>query len=286
MAFTDLVNLLIEQHDADWMRAAYLRAAELGTPDAPSALVQLGGMLADQGDADGARAAWQQAIDAGCEDPDYVRELMDPAEPEPEPETPPYPPHLPPEFNPANMIRAGISALEHGLPPLPAVLTYDMAIPMACWEAGHCAVVLVLSFARHGHDQPEPMALKVIYSRGEDGRWVPPTLVTGISFRHDPVRSRERKRDTDDSPVLYGSSSQAREVTPGHPAAIAAGTAAPEVKYLAVIKDGREDRRTLESHFGAWVVCTEQPGPFEVVGLDADGTVLASLPHPFQRPRW
>ena len=106
--------------------------------------------------------------------------------------------------------------------------------------------------------------------------------VTLLGQHHDPVRSRESTRDPDGSPVLYGGFSQAREVTPGNPASIATGSAAPEVKYLAVIKDGREDRRPLESHFGAWVVCTEQPGPFEVAGLDANGTVLASLPHPFQ----
>ena len=35
------MNLLIEQHDADGVRAAYVRAAALGTPDAPYALVQL-----------------------------------------------------------------------------------------------------------------------------------------------------------------------------------------------------------------------------------------------------
>ncbi len=42
------------------------------------------------------------------------------------------------------MIRTGIDVLEHGLPPLPEVLTHEMAIPMACWIAGQCAVVLVL----------------------------------------------------------------------------------------------------------------------------------------------
>jgi hypothetical protein len=86
-------------------------------------------------------------------------------------------------------------------------------------------------------------------------------------------------------PIVYGGSSQAGEVRPGHPAFIATGRAAPEVKYLAVIKDGHEDRRPLESHFGAWVVCTGQPGSFDVAGLDANGIVLASLPHPFRPTR-
>ena len=287
VAFTSMVNLLNQQEDAGGLRAAYLNGAALGNPDAPYALVQLGHLLINQDDADGAHAAWQQAIDAGHEDPGYLRELMAPAPgPEPQPTARAYPPGLPPEFNPANMIRAGITVLEHGLPPLPEVLTYEMAIPAACWKAGQCAVVLILSFARHGGDQPVPTAMQVVYSRGEDGRWVPPAHVSGSSFHRDPVRSRESTQDPDGSPMAYGGSSQAREATPGRPAFIATGSAAPEVKYLAVIKDGHEDRRPLESHFGAWVVCTEQPGPFEVAGLDANGTVLASLPHPFQPPRW
>jgi hypothetical protein len=286
-AFVSLVNLLKQQEDADGLRAAYQNGAALDNADAPYALAQLGHLLDAQGDVGGAHAAWQQAIDAGCEDPGYLRELMSPAtEPEPQPAARAYPPGLPPEFNPVNMIRTGMDVLEHGLPPLPEVLTYDMAVPAACWKAEQCAVVLVLGFARHGHDEPTPMVMQVVYSRGEDGRWVPPTHVSGSGFSHDPVRSPQSARDLDGSPMVYGGSSQAREVTPGRPAFIAVGRAAPQVKYLAVIKDGHEDRRPLESHFGAWVVCTEQPGPFELVGLDAKGTVLAVLPHPFQPPRW
>ena len=161
-----------------------------------------------------------------------------------------------------------------------------MAIPVAYWIAEQCAVVLVLRFSRHGHDEARPIAMQVTYSRGADGRWEPPTHIHGSGFSHDPVRSPGSTRDMDGRPMVYGSSSQAGEVTPGHPAFIATGRAAPEVKYLAVIKDGHEDRRPLESHFGAWVVCTEQPGSFDVTGLDATGTVLASLPHPFRPTSW
>jgi hypothetical protein len=32
------------------------------------------------------------------------------------------------------------------------------------------------------------------------------------------------------------------------------GHASPAVKYIALVQDGREDLRPLESHFGAWVV--------------------------------
>ena len=70
--------------------------------------------------------------------------------------------------------------------------------------------------------------------------------------------------------MVYGGSSQAREVAAGRPAFIATGRAAPEVKYLAVIKDGYEDRRPLESHFGAWVSAPSSRVPW-VAGLDANG---------------
>jgi hypothetical protein len=92
-------------------------------------------------------------------------------------------------------------------------------------------------------------------------------------------------RDLGGRLMVYGGSSRTGVVTPGHPASIATGRAAPQVKYLAVVKEGHEDRRPLESHFGAWVVCLERPGPFVVAGLDAAGTVLASLPHRFRLTR-
>jgi tetratricopeptide (TPR) repeat protein len=281
-ALTSLVNLLSQQEDADGLRAAYLNGVALDNPDAPYALAQLGQLLMDQGDVDGAYAAWHQAIDAGCEDPGYLRELMSPA-PEPEPEADVYPPGLPPAFSPGNMIRTGISVLEHGLLPLPDVLRPEMAIPVAYWKAEQCAVVLVMTFPRHGRNEPAPMAMRVIYSRGDDDRWEPPTHIFGFSFSHDPIGSPESVRDMDGRPMVYGGGSQAGKVTPGRPASIATGRAAPVVKYLAVIKDGHEDRRPLESHFGAWVVCTEQPGSFEVAGLDASGAVLARFPHPLLR---
>ena len=129
------------------------------------------------------------------------------------------------------------------------------------------------------------MAMQVRYSRGADGRWKPPAHVLGGSYSYDPIHSPGNTRDMDGRLMVCGSSSQAGEVTAGHPAVIATGRAVPEVKYLAVIKDGHEDRRPLESHFGAWVVCTEQPGAFEVTGLDANGAVLASIPYSPQPPR-
>jgi len=280
-AFIDLVNALESQGDVDGLRDAYTTGTQLGNPEALYALLQLGQLLESQDDLDGAHAAWRQAIEAGCEDPGYWRERMAPAAAEP-PEAAPYPPGLPPEFNPRNLVQASLDVLEHGLPPLPDILTYEMAIPVAYWKGGQCAVVLVLRFG-YLTGEPTPVIMLVIYSRTADGAWKMPTHVAGTGFSHDPVADPGGQRDLDGRPMGCGGGSWAAETTPGYPASIVTGRAVPEVRYLAVVKDGHEDRRPLETHFGAWVVCTEQPGPFDVVGLSEDGDVLARLPQSFPR---
>jgi len=77
--------------------------------------------------------------------------------------------------------------------------------------------------------------------------------------------------------MVRGGTSEAAEVTPGRPAFTAAGRAAPEVRSLVLIQDGREDRRLLESHFGAWVICTDRPPPLDLAGIDRNGNVVARL---------
>lgn len=274
--FTHLVNLLCEHDDIEGLRAAYRNAAARGNPAALYALDVLGQQLDARGDTEGAHAAWQQAIDAGYEGAGDLRERMSPAEPEEEPAQEVYPSSLLTRFDPRNVLRSGIDVLEHGLPALPETLAYQMAIPVAHWTAGQCAVVLVLRFSKHGHEKPYPVAMQVTYSRGAAG-WEPHSHAAGTGFSHDPVATPGDKRDLGGRAMVASGASEADQVTPGHPAFIATGRAAPAVKYLAVTQDGREDRRRLDSHFGAWVVCTEQPGPFEVAGIDENGTVLAGL---------
>jgi tetratricopeptide (TPR) repeat protein len=284
-AFTNLVNLLRDNHDIDGLRAAYPMAAARHNPDAPYALDVLGQELDHLGDTGGAHAAWQQAIDAGYEFADELRDRISPPDPEDEPVAEAYPDDLPPQFDPANMIHAGLDVLDHGLPGLPGTLSYKMAIPVACWKAERCAVVLVLRFFRHGRETPASIVMRVVYARTGDG-WTPHRRVFGSGFSHDPIARPDDRREMDGRPMVGGGTSQASQVTPGHPAFVATGRAAPEVKYLAVTQNGHEDRRPLRSHFGAWVVCTEQPGEFEVAGLDQDGTVLATLRYPSRLSRW
>jgi SRSO17 transposase len=33
----------------------------------------------------------------------------------------------------------------------------------------------------------------------------------------------------------------------------------------------------LDSHFGAWVICTEHASSFQVIAFDQDGTILVTL---------
>jgi hypothetical protein len=55
-------------------------------------------------------------------------------------------PELPPDLDPRHTRRTGARVIEHGLPGLPEVLTYQMSIPVAYWRAPSCAVVLFLRF--------------------------------------------------------------------------------------------------------------------------------------------
>jgi tetratricopeptide (TPR) repeat protein len=277
-AFVSLVNMLDSQEDVEGLRAAYVTGAALGNPEALYALTQLGQRLEAQGDVDGAYAAWEQAIEAGCEDAGYWRERMSPRAEEPAAAAP-YPPELPSEFNPANMMRTGAGVLEHGLPPLPDVLRYEMAVPVAYWKGAQSAVVLILWYPRGRSGEVGPAAIPVTYTQAGEGTWAaaPSGAFFGGGFSHDPIADPGYSRDLGGRAMVYGHTSRAAEVTPGSPAFVVTGRAAPEVRYLAIIKDGHEDRRPLESYFGAWVVCTEEPGPFVVAGFGAGGEVLARI---------
>jgi hypothetical protein len=224
------------------------------------ALVDLGDRLYWD-DPEGARAAYQQAVDAGHAEwagaamvglAGLLQRKLDDADAA------------------EALYRQAIRALAH-----------QMAIPVAYWTAGQCAVVLVLRFfaADGRRERPGPAAMQLTYERGATG-WEPHRHAVGSGFSHDPIARPGDERDLGGRAMVVSGTSEASQVTPGHPAFIATGPAAPEVKYLAVTQVGREDRRRLDSHFGAWVVCTEQPGPFEVTGIGEDGTVLASLRYP------
>lgn len=260
-ALSSLLNQFGGDGDLDGLRAAHQAGVAAGNPWAPYALVVIGRVLKDRGDLSGWRDAWQQAIDAGYPDAeDLLEELSPPADDEGDEE----PGGVPPEFDPENMARTGISVLQHGLPPLPQPLTHRMAVPMAYWTARETAVVLFLNFSRYRRTW-DPMAFMVTFTR-RGGEWEPDTPWLGTSF-HDPFT---------DPGGLYGLAGRLIAASGGS-GATWHGTAAPAVKYLALIHDGHADRRRLDNHFGAWVVCAEGSGQFAVAALDENGTTLEEI---------
>jgi hypothetical protein len=180
-----------------------------------------------------------------------------------------------PEFDPRHMRLTGIAVLERGLPPLPERLTYLMSIPVAYWTATRCAVVLFLNF-RLIDGEWHTLATMATFTR-DGGTWASPKYWGGTGWSHDPIANPGDLRDLDGNAMVTGGGSHSDTPTPGTPAVIIHGRVAPTVTEIGLIQDGHEDRRPLESHLGAWVVCTEQPSPFRVTAYDQSGVMLADI---------
>jgi hypothetical protein len=191
---------------------------------------------------------------------------------------------LPPELDPRHWRQTGARVLEHGLPDLPASLTYQMWIPLCYWTGECCGVVAFMFFSPDPEDgHIRPLTTLMPYSR-EGDRWVPLPgnifAAGGINDGFDPVIDRDYSRHLDGSTMTYGTFAPRDGHEPGRPASTALGHVSQEVKYLAVIQDGRQDYRPLQSHFGTYLVCVEKPGPFDIGAFDRDGKHLETLQHP------
>jgi hypothetical protein len=175
--------------------------------------------------------------------------------------------------------------LENGLPDLPDELDYQMSIPVAFWTAASCAVVLFLEFSRDADADAGilPRVMMMTYAR--DGNlWSGHYYHGGVGWSHNPIADPHSMRDLDGRAIVQGGGSFSDSPAPGRPAAVVVGRVRPDVTHLALLQDGREDRRALRSYFGAWVVCTQLWSPYQINALGADGAVLASLHGPPRLP--
>jgi len=194
---------------------------------------------------------------------------------------------LPDMFDPGKKALTGAAVLASGLPELPDVLTREMSIPVAFWAAGRCAAVLFLEWDRGSlGGPPQPRVCLGTFSRDAAG-WAAHRHWFGHGWAHDPVTDPDGWRYPGEGAVIAGGGSGVFSdvPVPGHPASVVTGSVTPAVAGLALIQAGREDRRDLQSHFGAWIVCTERPGPFQVSALDATGAVIGSVDGPPRHQR-
>jgi hypothetical protein len=192
-------------------------------------------------------------------------------------------PGIPPEFDPRHKSRIGLAALENGLPPLPAHLDYSMSVPVAFWIASVNAVVLFLQFSHLPDGRFRPVAKMMSYARN-GSTWNADRWVAGVGWSHDPVAHPQDTRDLGGRAMVHCGGTYSDHPAPGRLATIAVGRVGPVVTQIALDHDGVEDRRPLESHFGAWVVCVEHWSPYEIIALDRNGAVLAAVSGPPRLP--
>jgi tetratricopeptide (TPR) repeat protein len=287
-ALSSLIGLLRDDDDLDGLRALYDTALATSNSSAPDVMEAIGRLLEKRGDTAGARHALQQAIDAGHY---YADDLIEELHPTPEP-TAAELDALAPQFDPRNLAATGIEVLSDGLPALPDQLSYLMAIPVAYWTATHCGAVLFLRFRPRGRTHDAHLNV-LAFSRADTGWARSDPSAGGTAFvtmtagrGHDPIASSGSWPDMRGTTMFASGRTYARPAIPGLPVLMLHGHAAPAVKNLALIQDGRVEVRPLQSHFGAWLICTEQDSPLQVEGRDADGTTLARISHPDDEPEW
>lgn len=187
---------------------------------------------------------------------------------------------LPAQFDPDRTVLTGIDVLRQGLPPLPPVLTRQMAVPVAFWTAAHSAVVLFLQYSPDPDGSSTPMALMATFARDGDS-WRAHQYWHAHGWHHDPIADPSGRAGLADRAVVGGGSGMfTDQPQPGHPAYVVTGRVSAAVTAVALVQDGHEDRRDLHSHFGALVICTDQASPYKINALDPTGAIIGSIGGP------
>ena len=191
---------------------------------------------------------------------------------------------LPPELDPRHWRQTGAQVLDHGVPDLPAQLTSQMSIPLCSWAAETYGAVVFMLFLPDPQDgQQRPSVTLMTYTR-HNGGWIAPpgnTLSSwGSNDGFNPLTDPHNRPPLDGSHMTRASSTM--HESGGQHASIIEGHVSPDVKYLAVIQDGKQDYRPLRCHFGYYVVCPDKPGPFDVAAFDSHGKLLSFMSYPTQ----
>ena len=185
----------------------------------------------------------------------------------------------PSQFDLKNQQETGIEVLRSGLPDLPGTLTYEMSIPIACWEASSSAVVLFLRYLRIAGASPIPIAtIGSFYRHGQ--QWLPHVNWASTGWSHDLVADQKSLSDLDGQAIVGGCAMSSPQASRGIPVAVMTGRVSPVVSSIALVQGDRVDRRPLQSHFGAWVVCVEEWSPFRIDAVDDAGTAIGTVTGP------
>ncbi len=163
-----------------------------------------------------------------------------------------------------------------------------MSVAVAYWKATSCAVVLFLKYSHvyfpgddDGTFHPS-VTMGTFYREAE--RWAAHKWWTGTGWSHDPIADPGSLRDLDSRAIAGGSGGHNPDPMPGFPASVVTGRVSPAVTHLALVQDDREERRELQSHFGAWVVCTERWSPYQINALGETGAVMGHITGPPRIP--
>jgi len=163
-----------------------------------------------------------------------------------------------------------------------------MSVPVAFWKATSCAVVLFLKYSRVYFPGDDDVTFHTSVTMGtfyrEADRWAPHKWWGGKGWSHDPIADPGSLRDLDGQAITGDGGSGNPNPQPGFPASVLTGRVSPAVTHLALVQNGREERRELQSRFGAWVVCTEKWSPYQINALDETGAVLGCITGPPRIP--
>ena len=188
-------------------------------------------------------------------------------------------------FESRNMGVLGVRVLGEGLPELPDVLTHAMTIPVAYWTSTTCAAVLFLGYSQDpetGDFQPEGF-FPTFFLDGTT--WQPHDYLYGYGWSHDFIATSESLRDLDGRAIVTAGRSVSNHPQAGKPAFVISGRVSPEVVEISLLQGGTVVRRPISNHFGAWVVCSENRGPYSIQVHDQTGAVVGSIDGQPELPR-